>query len=76
MNIFYSIRNKAKLLASASPVSIPATQVALHRVFVETGEERCPLAGIWSRLTDVDPVADEPEIRWPAVSKLILAAGL
>lgn len=41
--------------------------VHLTRAFVETGDERCPIAGIWSRLIESDQQADDPELRQPAM---------
>jgi hypothetical protein len=43
----------------------------LTRTFVETGDERCPIAGIWSRL-DCGPITDEPELAPPAMRSPIL----
>jgi hypothetical protein len=49
----------------------PAEQpFRLTRTFVETGDERCPIAGIWSRI-DCEPIADEPELTRPAVRRLL-----
>jgi len=48
----------------AVPVS---NRICLTRAFVETGDERCPLAGIWSRLPEMDSaVDDEPVLAQPA----------
>lgn len=35
---------------------------SLVRTFVETGDERCPIAGTWSRLVDSDPASDDSEL--------------
>jgi hypothetical protein len=43
----------------------------LTRTFVETGDERCPIAGIWSRLESDGP-AEEAELARPAVLELLL----
>ena len=43
---------------------------SLVRTFVETGDERCPIAGIWSRL-DTDVATDDPEIQRPALRRLL-----
>ena len=42
----------------------------LTRTFVETGDERCPIAGIWSRLEN-DATADDAELPWPAMWRLL-----
>ena len=43
------------------------SRISLTRSFVETGDERCPLAGIWSRLPEMDAaVDDEPGLAQPA----------
>ena len=36
-----------------------ANRISLTRAFVETGDERCPLAGIWSHLPEMDAAADD-----------------
>lgn len=56
----------------AADVSVVDTACALTRRFVLTGDERCPIAGIWSRL-DESPLADatdEPSLTPPAVGRL------
>jgi len=45
--------------------------LSLTRTFVETGDERCPIAGIWSCLPGTDAVGDEPEIARPAMRILL-----
>jgi hypothetical protein len=56
----------------------PATQrFGLMRRFVETGDERCPLAGIWLRLPELDAelefaLDDEPSLTTPAMEALLL----
>lgn len=68
MNILFpSFRGSAKVPAA---VVSTARRPQLVRTFVETGDERCPIAGIWSRL-DLDVAADDPEISWPAVRRLL-----
>jgi hypothetical protein len=42
----------------------------LTRTFVETGDERCPIAGIWSRI-ECDPIADDPQLAQPAMRRLL-----
>ena len=56
--------------------AIPQTnRVSLTRSFVETGDERCPLAGIWSRLPELDAaVDDEPGLIWPVRGVFLFAA--
>ena len=42
------------------------SRISLTRSFVETGDERCPLAGIWSRLPEMDAATDdEPGLTRP-----------
>ncbi|HEV2576177.1 MAG TPA: hypothetical protein VGU25_03095 [Acidobacteriaceae bacterium] len=45
------------------------SRMHLTRTFVETGDERCPIAGIWSRLEN-DATADDGELTRPAVWRL------
>jgi hypothetical protein len=42
----------------------------LVRTFVETGDERCPIAGIWSRMEN-DATADEAELPRPAMWRIL-----
>jgi len=52
-------------------------RVSLTRSFVETGDERCPLAGIWSRLPEMDAAADdEPGLAWPVRGAFLFRALL
>jgi hypothetical protein len=44
--------------------------LALTRRFVETHDERCPIAGIWSRLDTTSATTDEPEITRPTTGML------
>jgi hypothetical protein len=46
------------------------SRMHLTRTFVETGDERCPIAGIWSRLEN-DATADEAESGWLAMWRLL-----
>jgi hypothetical protein len=66
MNIGF-LRRKTIAPAVSHPIS-------LTRTFVETGDERCPLAGIWLRLADDSPTpaSDEPERTWPALRRSLL----
>jgi hypothetical protein len=43
----------------------------LVRRFVETGDERCPIAGIWMALSPEADRADESESIWPVVRRLL-----
>jgi hypothetical protein len=47
------------------------SRLHLVRTFVETGDERCPIAGIWSRLEN-DATDDDGELVWPASWRLLL----
>ena len=46
------------------------SRMHLARTFVETGDERCPIAGIWSRL-EQDATADDGELPRPAMWRLL-----
>jgi len=46
------------------------SRMHLTRTFVETGDERCPIAGIWSRLEN-DATADDSELTRPASWRLL-----
>ena len=46
------------------------SRMHLTRTFIETGDERCPIAGIWSRLQN-DATIDDGELTWPAVRRLL-----
>jgi hypothetical protein len=43
----------------------------LVRRFVETGEERCPIAGTWMVISPEADSVDESESIWPAVRRLL-----
>jgi hypothetical protein len=70
--LFLSDRKaQSKQLAPAG-----AGHPCLARTYVETGDERCPLAGIWSRLPGSDAAlndsaSDDPEIFRPAMGALL-----
>jgi len=66
MNIHVPILRNAPVCGCGGPVARP---IRLTRNFVETGDERCPIAGIWSRL-ECDPIADDPESTRPAMRRL------
>lgn len=61
---------------AAADVSNDTTTFALTRHFVLTGDERCPIAGIWSRLDTTTPAAsiDEPSLTKPAMGMLLWRA--
>ena len=46
------------------------SRMHLTRTFVETGDERCPIAGIWSRL-ESDATADDSELTRPAAWRFL-----
>ncbi len=45
-----------------------ALPLRLERIFVETGDERCPIAGIWLKLAASDQTPDEPALVRPAMA--------
>jgi len=65
---FSALRRKSESVAAPSQRTRP---LSLHRAFVETGDERCPIAGIWSRIPTGDQALDEPEIARPAMGTLL-----
>ena len=60
--------------AEHQPMIPRFSRMNLTRNFVETGDERCPIAGIWSRLEN-DATADEGELTRPVVWKLLSEAS-
>lgn len=42
----------------------------LVRRFVETGDERCPIAAVWTRLIETDSAPEESELCLPALRSL------
>ena len=69
MNLTMQLFSRSTSLSAAR--TRPAEQpFRLTRTFVETGDERCPIAGIWSRI-DCDPIADDPELARPAMRRLL-----
>lgn len=70
MNMVFSLFRRKSEFSKAVRPSINSAR--LIRTFVETGDERCPIAGIWSRLADDNPLTDDPEITMPAMRKLLL----
>jgi hypothetical protein len=56
--------------AENQPMLPQFSRMHLARTFVETGDERCPIAGIWSRL-DIDATADDSELTRPAAWRLL-----
>ncbi len=53
----------------SAPASATA-RVHLERVFVETGDERCPIAGLWLKIADPGLIVDEPPSTMPAMDIL------
>lgn len=51
------------------------SRMHLTRSFVETGDERCPIAGVWSRLEN-DATADDGELNRPAMWRILLWRAL
>ena len=56
--------------AETQPMLPKSSRLHLTRTFVETGDERCPIAGIWSRL-ESDATADDSELARPAPRRLL-----
>jgi hypothetical protein len=46
------------------------SRMHLTRTFVKSGDERCPIAGIWSRL-ESEAAADDSELSRPAAWRLL-----
>jgi hypothetical protein len=61
MNLFRSFPNTP----AVKPLDATSAKLTLVRAFVQTGDERCPIAGIWSRLPEPAAPADEPESATP-----------
>ncbi len=60
--------------ATASTIERNAA-ITLTRRFVLTGDERCPIAGIWSRLdAGIPDFTDEPSLTRPAMGMLLWRA--
>ena len=51
------------------------SRMNLTRNFVETGDERCPVAGIWSRL-EAGAMNEEAELPRPVIGRLLLWRAL
>jgi hypothetical protein len=68
------MKNFFKSFHKETPQTVPANQRQfLTRTFVETGDERCPLGGIWSRLPEMDAtIDDEPGLTRPAWERFLL----
>jgi len=66
--LFSILRRKSESVAVSTQRTRP---ISLHRAFVETGDERCPIAGIWSRIPAGDQALDEPEIAQPVMRTLL-----
>lgn len=56
--------------AENHPMLPQFSRMHLARTFVETGDERCPIAGIWSRLEN-DATADDSELTGPAMRRFL-----
>jgi len=69
MKILYSFN--IRKTAPRAPKTPAAQPVRLTRTFVETGDERCPIAGIWMSLPDTAISTDEPELVRPAMGTLL-----
>ena len=64
MKNLFSISSRTNRIAGVAPANHP---IRLVRTFVETGDERCPMAGIWSPIVEADAAADDPEIKRPVM---------
>ena len=56
--------------AENQPMLPQFSRMHLTRTFVETGDERCPIAGIWSPLEN-DATDDDGELARPAMGRLL-----
>ncbi len=75
--LFSSFRRKAGVhTATARAARSPVRPMRLARTFVETGDERCPLAGIWSRLSNHDPATHNPEPEDPEIARPVMGTLL
>lgn len=62
LNIKLFPRTRSQAIANAASTN------GLTRRFVLTGDERCPIAGIWSRLdTTQTDATDDPSLTQPAM---------
>jgi len=70
------MKNFFKSFQSDAQQAVPVNKrLSLIRSFVETGDERCPLAGIWSRLSEMDSLADdEPGLARPVRGVFLFGA--
>ena len=50
-------------------------QIEISRRWVETADERCPLACVWFALPQSNEEDDESGLAWPAFSHLFWKAG-
>ena len=68
MNLTLQLFSRSTSLSAAR--TRPAEQpFRLTRTFVETGDERCPIAGIWSRI-ECDSISDDPQLTRPVMRSL------
>jgi hypothetical protein len=65
---FFFRRPKVERRPLEMPRSYPR---GLTRSFVETGDERCPMAGIWSCTDPTDAADDDTELATPATWMLL-----
>lgn len=68
MKTFFSMSSRTGRIASIIPAN---RSLRLVRTFVETGDERCPMAGVWLPIADGDAAVDEPERKRPAIGILL-----
>ncbi|MGA8940910.1 MAG: hypothetical protein WB439_17230 [Acidobacteriaceae bacterium] len=68
-------RLNLRLLSLTRPTAAAnaSTNFALTRHFVLTGDERCPIAGIWSR---IDTTAQPDQLDEPSLTRPAMAAAL
>lgn len=65
-----------KLIQLRASIARPRTQLELRRRWVETADERCPLACTWSALPAESAAQDDDDwLRWPAFSRPRKKAG-
>ena len=64
MKNLFSMSSRTNGIAGIVPAN---HSIRLVRTFVETGDERCPMAGIWSPIAESDAAVDDPEIQRPVM---------
>jgi hypothetical protein len=70
-NLFTAIRRNSDLRPDRPDRRLTTNRPVLTRTFVETGDKRCPIAGIWSCISNIHTADDEPEITLPAIGSLL-----